>query len=74
MDKGTGSGDEILAVSEAAASRLMSLSPATLRSWRSQGRGPRFARLGRRIVYRLPDLRRFLDESLDSDADTDLRV
>jgi hypothetical protein len=28
------------------------------------GKGPKFCRLGRRIVYRVEDLRRFMDEHL----------
>jgi hypothetical protein len=60
---------EPLAVDEREAARLCGgVSRSTLRSWRSQGRGPRFARLGRRIVYRLTDLRDFLNESISMDG------
>jgi hypothetical protein len=49
------------AVSEQeAASQFLGVSAATLRAWRSQGRGPRFARLGRRVVYLITDLEAFL--------------
>ncbi len=66
--------DEVFALSEREAARRLSISPATLRFWRSKGRGPRVARLGRRAVYRPSDLLRFLDQSLDPDIDPDLRV
>jgi hypothetical protein len=43
-----------------AASQFLGVSAATLRAWRSQGRGPRFARLGRRVVYLITDLEAYL--------------
>jgi DNA-binding transcriptional MerR regulator len=52
----------ILAVSEGEASRrLGGVSRAALRSWRSQGRGPKFVKAGRRVLYRLADLEAYLD-------------
>lgn len=38
------------------AARHVRLSPRTLERHRVAGSGPRFARLGRRVVYRLADL------------------
>lgn len=35
------------------------LSERTLEKWRSTGRGVRWIRLGRRVVYRLSDVERF---------------
>jgi predicted DNA-binding transcriptional regulator AlpA len=44
------------------AAELLGLSPATLASWRSRGRGPAFLRLGGRAIrYRRSDLERFLE-------------
>jgi hypothetical protein len=34
----------------------LNMSPRTLRSYRQQGRGPRFARIGRRLVYPVKEL------------------
>lgn len=38
----------------------------TLRYWRSQGVGPRWAKLGRRVVYRRADVQRWLDEQFET--------
>ncbi|MDA0334273.1 MAG: helix-turn-helix domain-containing protein [bacterium] len=51
-----------LTVDELDAARILCLSPGTLRNWRSMSRGPRFARVGRRIVYRVADLDDWLTE------------
>lgn len=45
-----------------AADFLVVISRRTLDNWRSQGRGPRYVRVGRRIVYRLSDLREWMAE------------
>jgi len=45
------------------AAELLSVSTSTLRSWRSQRRGPDYSRLGRRIVYTIESLQRFLREN-----------
>ncbi len=45
---------------------LLGLKPQTLRKWRLQGDGPRYIRLGHgkrgRVVYRLSDLRVWLEQ------------
>jgi hypothetical protein len=56
---------ERLAVTEIEAAALLAVSPSTLRAWRSQSRGPRFSRLGRRVVYRLRDLEGFLSANAE---------
>lgn len=43
------------------ASEVTGLSPATLETLRSRGGGPAFAKLGRRVSYRLSDLRAWLE-------------
>jgi hypothetical protein len=48
-------------VDEAGAAVFLGIAPATLRNWRSQGRGPQYIRLGRRIVYRREYLEQYLD-------------
>lgn len=51
-----------LAVSEAAAARLLSLSPRTLWGLRQDGRGPRHVRIGGSIRYAVAELHRWLAE------------
>jgi hypothetical protein len=48
---------------ESAAARCLEQRPKTLESWRRQGRGPRFLKLGRTIRYRLVDILHYLEES-----------
>jgi excisionase family DNA binding protein len=48
-----------------AASRL-GLSASTLNKWRTQGRGPRFVKLGRSVCYRMADLDAWLIENVRS--------
>ena len=60
-------GDELLTISEVAA--IVRAPLATLRYWRHLGTGPRSFRLGRRVVYRVGDLRAWIDTQADaSDA------
>lgn len=40
-------------------SKRWSIAPGTLSNWRSQGSGPKYAKLGRRVVYRLKDVENF---------------
>ena len=51
------------------AARYLRKSDGTLANWRSQKRGPRYCLTGSSVVYRLSDLRRFLDtHSVDPEA------
>ncbi len=50
-------------VDERMAAEIIGVAPSTLRAFRSQRRGPLFCRIGRRIVYRLPDLEAYLAEN-----------
>jgi predicted DNA-binding transcriptional regulator AlpA len=43
------------------AAEFLGLSAQTLPAWRSRGRGPRFHKVGRRVVYFESDLTAFLD-------------
>jgi hypothetical protein len=43
------------------AAALLLLSPSTLNKWRLSGLGPRFRKLGRRIIYARSDLVAFAD-------------
>ena len=40
------------------------ISPRTLEQWRWQGRGPRFLKLGGRVLYRLADVEAYEAENL----------
>ena len=44
-----------------AAAKEVGCAPRTLDNWRSQGRGPRFIRVGRLVRYRLEDLEAYLE-------------
>ena len=44
------------------------ISPRTLEQWRWQGRGPRYLKIGGRVVYRLSDIEAF--ESIRIHANT----
>jgi hypothetical protein len=45
-------------------SRRWRISPRTLEQWRWQGRGPRFLKIGGRVVYRLIDIETYEAERL----------
>lgn len=46
--------------------RRWKLSPRTLERWRWTGEGPRYIKLGGRVVYRLQDIEEFEAEQLRS--------
>lgn len=51
------------------AAAFLGLAPQTLRNMRFYGRGPAYCKLGRRIVYRVCDLEKFLaDRRVDPEA------
>jgi hypothetical protein len=45
-------------------SRRWRISPRTLEQWRWQGRGPRFLKIGGRVLYRLIDIETYEAERL----------
>lgn len=51
---------------ERAAELLGGLSPRTLERWRLDGQGPRYAKIGRRCMYRPEDLAAFVEAGLRS--------
>jgi len=51
-------------MTEAELAEMLSLSPATLRTWRCLGRGPRFAKVGRSVRYRPADVHRWVESQL----------
>jgi hypothetical protein len=44
------------------------ISPRTLEQWRWQGRGPRYLKIGGRVVYRLSDIEGFEAANLRAGA------
>jgi hypothetical protein len=56
-------------LSDERAAEFLGLAPQTLRNWRFLGRGPKYSKLGRRVVYRVSDLEEFLSRtSVDPEA------
>lgn len=43
------------------AATFLSVQPSTLEQWRWNGRGPKFVKLNRSVVYRMADLEAFLE-------------
>jgi len=57
------------ALSDVEASRLLGLSPQTLRNWRCMMKGPAYSKIGRRVVYTLDDLEGYRDRNrIDPEA------
>ena len=50
-------------VADTEAAAISGLKTSTLRKWRLLGRGPRYRRLGRRVVYNVDELLRFIENS-----------
>jgi predicted DNA-binding transcriptional regulator AlpA len=48
----------------AEAARFLGLSPRTLEKHRTHGTGPQYRKLGRVVVYSLPDLERWADSAI----------
>jgi hypothetical protein len=49
---------------DSGAAANLGVATGTLRNWRSQGRGPKYVRLGRRVLYRLKDLDAYTEACL----------
>lgn len=45
-------------------SEMLCISPATLRKWRWEGRGPKFIKVGRKVAYRDSDISAFIDSQV----------
>ena len=52
-------------LSEEEVAELLGLSPATLKKWRRNHRGPRYYRLGSAVRYKREDLEAFVSESAE---------
>lgn len=51
---------EQLALTPTEAARAIGVTVGTLNNWRNRHQGPKFARLGTRVVYPVDELRRYL--------------
>ncbi|MCQ2363541.1 MAG: helix-turn-helix domain-containing protein [Acidaminococcaceae bacterium] len=52
------------------AAEYLGIQPNTLEVWRSQGKGPRYAKLGRRVMYDLNDLENWFSAQCVETIDT----
>jgi len=43
---------------------FLKVSPATLNTWRSRGRGPKYYKAGRRVLYKSQDLEEYINSGL----------
>lgn len=55
---------EKIALSENELAQHWGVSPKTLQRWRSEGRGPRYLKLSKRVVYPLAEIRIFESKAL----------
>jgi hypothetical protein len=53
-------------MTEAELASLVRSPPETVRFWRHKGQGPRWFRVGRRVLYDRGDVDRWLDEQRES--------
>ncbi|PJK29890.1 helix-turn-helix transcriptional regulator [Minwuia thermotolerans] len=60
-------GDDFPLAPEAAAT-LLGVTPRTLKAWRATDFGPTPTRIGRRVAYRVGDVRAFLREAAEQGA------
>ena len=51
-------------VDETYAARYLGVTRRTMQWWRTVGRGPRFAKIGRLVRYRIGDLDAFIESGL----------
>jgi hypothetical protein len=68
----TDNSEPIQLVNQVQAAEILAVNPRTLEGWRFKGGGPRFVRVGRRVRYRMRDLRAWIEERTfvsTSDAD-----
>ncbi|ACS80797.1 MULTISPECIES: helix-turn-helix transcriptional regulator [Maridesulfovibrio] len=45
------------------AALFLGLRPGTLEVWRCHGKGPRYSKIGRRVMYEVSDLRMFVESA-----------
>lgn len=56
-------------------SEMLCVSAATLRKWRWEGKGPKFVKIGRKVVYRQSDIDDYVQSQIrSSTSDLDLNT
>ena len=55
-----------VAINEQELSERWGISPKTLQRWRSEGRGPRYLKLSKRVTYLVEEIQAFEMESMHS--------
>jgi hypothetical protein len=66
--------DPIQLLNQTQAAEVLAVNPRTLEGWRFKGGGPRFVRVGRRVRYRMRDLRAWIEErTFESTTEADHR-
>jgi len=55
-----------VAINEQELAERWGLSPKTLQRWRSEGRGPRYLKLSKRVTYLVEEIQAFEMESMHS--------
>jgi hypothetical protein len=55
------------------AAKILGLRPGTLEVWRSQSRGPRYKKIGRKVFYDIDDLEEFANDSTCETVDSAMR-
>ena len=55
---------EKLVLNENELAQRWGMSPKTLQRWRSEGRGPRFLKLSKRVIYPLDEIQHFENNAL----------
>ena len=52
---------------------ILCVSPATLRKWRWEGKGPRFVKIGRKVAYRQVDINAYVEGQVRNST-SDFRI
>lgn len=45
------------------AAQFLNIKPATLAKWRCKHKGPRYSKIGKRIIYELKDLMEYIEDN-----------
>lgn len=59
IKKASQSAPQLEHMSEEEAARYLGVSPATLCTWRCRMKGPRYTKVGKRVIYKMHDLEEY---------------
>ena len=54
---------------EAELAKFLAVDTRTIHRWRAEGRGPAFIKAGNAVLFRLPDIREWLDQRVERTAE-----